>query len=254
MAWLVILPAALAMGAAAASAERVRLALLGPREPPPYRVEGPYMVSVVIPAYNEEALLPKALSSIKNQTYEPLEAVVAVDHRTTDRTRELAASHGAVVVEVEQAGVGAARDAGSAAASGEILLHMDADTVWGHRVVEEVVRELEAGADVVHVPSAYDVWPRPAADLFAAIRAHRAAYWMTDGRCLGVWRGVHAALGGFLGLETSETYAFGLRAHKHGYRVVSRPDLPVATIRVTLPGRARAKPGDIWWAQRRFDP
>jgi len=240
MIWLAI-PAVAFFSAASASAERTRRALEGLRSPP-YKIRGPYLASVVVPAYNEEALLPRFLSSIKNQTYEPIEVIVAVDRRTTDRTREMAREFGANVVEVDEPGVGTARDVGSSLASGDIFIHGDADAVWGHQVVEEVVRELERGADVVHVPATYiDVGPlRPIMDAATAVYSHRVSHWRTDGHCLGVWRNVQENLGGFVGLPTSETWSFGLRAAKRGYKVVNRPDLPVAASGRHIFGAGRA--------------
>jgi len=252
MAWLVAVPAAVAFfSAASVSAERTRRALEG-LKPPPYKIRGPYLVSVVVPAYNEEAVLPRFLSSIKNQTYEPIEVIVAVDRRTTDRTREIAQEFGATVVEVAEPGVGAARDAGSAIAGGDIIIHGDADAVWGHQVVEEVVRELERGADLVHVPATYiDVGPlRPITDVATAVYSHRVSHWRTDGHCLGVWRTVQESLGGFLGLPTSETWALGLRAAKRGYKVANRPDLPVAVSGRHIFGLGRAARPSMELAER----
>jgi len=45
-------------------------------EEPLYRVSGP-LVSVIIPALEEQDYLPKLLMSIQNQTYEPIEVIVA---------------------------------------------------------------------------------------------------------------------------------------------------------------------------------
>jgi glycosyltransferase involved in cell wall biosynthesis len=89
--------------------------------------------SVVIPAYNEERLLPKLLDSIDAacELYaggsRAVEVVVA-DNASTDSTASLAASRGCRVVSVEKRVIAAARNGGARAARGEIVCFVDADT------------------------------------------------------------------------------------------------------------------------------
>lgn len=88
--------------------------------------------SVVIPAYNEEMLLPKLLDSIDaaRETYGgapgAIEVVVA-DNMSSDSTANLAARRGCRVVSVEKRVIAAARNGGARAAEGEILCFVDAD-------------------------------------------------------------------------------------------------------------------------------
>jgi len=86
----------------------------------------PY-ISVVIPAYNEAGYLPRALESLADQTYRNFEAIV-VDNASTDATAAIARSYGARVIHEQQVGVCAARDAGTKAARGQIIVSTDADT------------------------------------------------------------------------------------------------------------------------------
>ena len=60
------------------------------------------LVSVVIPAYNEEKYLPACLEALSRQTFRDFEVVV-VDNNSTDRTAEIARSLGARVVHEENA-------------------------------------------------------------------------------------------------------------------------------------------------------
>lgn len=84
-------------------------------------------ISIIIPAYNEENYLPTALESIKSQTFTDYEIIVAVSPNTTDRTREIAHSLGARVVEGGR--VGQSRNNGAKAADkdSELFVFMDAD-------------------------------------------------------------------------------------------------------------------------------
>ena len=108
--------------------------------PPGERVSGP-LISVVIPTWNEADYLGDLLTSLANQTYEPLEFIIA-DWNSTDETREVAASFGAKVVDVLERGVGPARNVGAAAATGEFLLFIDADNIFEPTLVEDLMVEL----------------------------------------------------------------------------------------------------------------
>jgi glycosyltransferase involved in cell wall biosynthesis len=88
-------------------------------------------VSVVVPAYNAERTLAACLRALTAQTglSEPIEIVV-VDDGSKDGTVELARSFaGVMVVQQENAGPGAARNAGAARTHGEIVLFTDSDCV-----------------------------------------------------------------------------------------------------------------------------
>ncbi|NBS41768.1 glycosyltransferase family 2 protein, partial [bacterium] len=82
------------------------------------------MLTIVIPTKNEEADLPILLESIKKQTLQPKEVIVA-DANSTDRTREIAAAYGARVVEGGMPGPG--RNRGAEAAKTDLILFLDAD-------------------------------------------------------------------------------------------------------------------------------
>ncbi|MBM3901537.1 MAG: glycosyltransferase [Verrucomicrobia bacterium] len=90
-------------------------------------------VSVVIPAFNEERLLPATLGAIREAsrgfgdrgwTHE----WIVCDNNSTDRTAEIAAAAGARVVFEPVNQIGRARNAGARAATGEWILFIDADS------------------------------------------------------------------------------------------------------------------------------
>lgn len=88
--------------------------------------------SVVIPARNEEVLLPRLLETVEaaRRAYrggaERVEVIVA-DNVSTDGTDEVARARGARVVSVEKRVIGAVRNGGARDARGEILVFVDAD-------------------------------------------------------------------------------------------------------------------------------
>jgi glycosyltransferase involved in cell wall biosynthesis len=88
------------------------------------------MISVVIPALNEEKNLPACLTSLKNQQLNGVFELIVVDNGSVDQTSEVAARYGAIVIECPRKGVVHARQAGGEAARGDIIVQADADTLY----------------------------------------------------------------------------------------------------------------------------
>ena len=94
----------------------------------------PIPVTVVIPAFNREALVGRAVASALSQRLPPAEVLV-VDDASTDGTAEAAEAAGARVIRLpENRGRGGARNAGIEAASQEFIAFLDSDDEWypGH--------------------------------------------------------------------------------------------------------------------------
>ena len=98
-------------------------------------------VSVVIAAYDAELWIEACLGSLQLQTVPPLEVVV-VDDGSRDRTAELARRAGARVIATPHRGAGAARDAGAAAARGDVLVFLDSDEVYESEFLERLTEPL----------------------------------------------------------------------------------------------------------------
>lgn len=97
-------------------------------------------VSVVIPAYNEEHYLLRTLEALRHATanIEPIETIV-VDNGSTDATREIAAGHGAKIIDEPVRNIGQVRNTGASAAAGEIVVFLDADTIVADGVFEQII-------------------------------------------------------------------------------------------------------------------
>lgn len=96
------------------------------------------LLSVVIPAHNEEHELPRTLAALRDALPGagiPWEIIVAAD-ACTDATPDIARAAGARLVRVEHRQIAATRNSGAAAARGDMLLFVDADT----RVTPDAVR------------------------------------------------------------------------------------------------------------------
>jgi glycosyltransferase involved in cell wall biosynthesis len=117
--------------------------------------------SVVVPAFNEEAVLGTCLDSLAAQAYPGHVEVIVVDNASTDMTATLAGEHGARVVHEPRRGVCFARQRGLAAATGEIVVTTDADTVvppgWLQRIDDQF--QERPGAVAVAGPCVYASGP-----------------------------------------------------------------------------------------------
>ena len=87
-------------------------------------------VTIIIPAYNEEASILRTLYSLsKSKTSQRLEILV-VDNNSTDTTAELVKNSGARYLLEKKQGVKHARTAGLMAARGKFILNADADSIY----------------------------------------------------------------------------------------------------------------------------
>ncbi len=105
-------------------------------------------VSVIIPAYNSEKYIEKALNSLSNQTYDDFDLTI-VNDGSTDNTLavidDFAASFGNKlrVINQENQGVAKARKTGFLATDSDYLAFMDSDDFVNNIYLEELVKTLE---------------------------------------------------------------------------------------------------------------
>lgn len=86
------------------------------------------LVSVIVPAYNAAVTLPECLAALQRQDFPRSQyEIIVVDDGSTDATAAQAEAAGVRVIRQRNAGPAAARNAGAAAASGELLVFTDAD-------------------------------------------------------------------------------------------------------------------------------
>src|SRR4051794_32804277 len=115
-------------------------------------------VSVILPVYNREQSVARAIRSVLTQTWTPLELIV-VDDGSTDHTRDVLDSFRSQITVIEQphAGAYAARNRGLRQARGELIAFIDSDDAWlPDRLASQMplMERPEVGlvfGDVVHV-------------------------------------------------------------------------------------------------------
>ncbi|MDX6667889.1 MAG: hypothetical protein QOK04_1269 [Solirubrobacteraceae bacterium] len=180
--------------------------------------------SVIVPARNVEATLPRALERLQTQEVPFEYEVIVVDDGSTDRTPALVEAAGEPVrlLRQEPAGPAAARNRGVAAASGAALAFCDADCYAAGGWLATGVRALER-ADLVQG----QVLPDPGVDggPFARIVKVDGAVGLWETANLFVTRELFDRVGGFedwlepvVGKAMAEDVWFGWRARRMGAR------------------------------------
>ena len=106
------------------------------------------MISFILPAHNEAALLGATLDALHAAAEELRLSfeILVVDDASTDGTGALAVAAGARVLRVEYRHIAATRNAGAAAAAGDRLFFIDADTHIDATVLRAALAALETGA------------------------------------------------------------------------------------------------------------
>lgn len=98
--------------------------------------------SVIVPLYNKEAYVEKALRNVLSQTFKDYEIIVVNDGSRDDSLaiaeNVLSEVANARIINQENAGVSTARNNGIAAASGEYICFLDADDWWEPTFLKEM--------------------------------------------------------------------------------------------------------------------
>jgi glycosyltransferase involved in cell wall biosynthesis len=107
-------------------------------------------LSIIIPAFNEEKLLPATLDAVRSAASVFTEAGVAwecivCDNNSTDRTAELARERGVTVVFEPVNQISRARNAGASVATGDWLLFIDADSRPSRELLADALTVMRDG-------------------------------------------------------------------------------------------------------------
>ncbi|HEY5548020.1 MAG TPA: glycosyltransferase [Coriobacteriia bacterium] len=202
---------------------------------------GALRVSIVVPTLNEAARLPVLLDCLDAQTRQPDEIIVA-DAASSDGTAAMALTRGARVVPGGLPGMG--RNAGAAAATGDILLFMDADAVPAPAFLQRAVAEFQRrGLSVATAP----MRPVENSPEYAIMCALAEGYMRgvqkisphAVGLCILVERGLHERIGGFdESIVLAEDHDYARRAaHAGRFGVLRSVAVPTPMRRLRKEGR-----------------
>lgn len=102
------------------------------------------LVSVIIPAYNEEKYLGKCLDSLNKQTFTNFETIL-VDDGSTDRTKLIASEYLVKIWSISHGGAGQARNFGIEKARGKIIVFLDADMIFERNFLKNLTKPIIEG-------------------------------------------------------------------------------------------------------------
>jgi glycosyltransferase involved in cell wall biosynthesis len=203
------------------------------------------LVGVVVPAHNEEDLLPACLASLRRAVRgvagTPVRLVVVAD-ACRDRTAQVARRGGAAVVTIGARNVGAARAAGVRAVlrrAGHLnpadiwLATTDADTVvpayWLREQVRHAGQGWDAVAGTIRVADWFGYPPRVRSLFRERYHAGTGPHPHVHGANLGFRATAYLRAGGFPDVPTAEDRALAAALTVTGSRVLRTRGLAVTT-------------------------
>lgn len=192
------------------------------------------MISVVVPAYNEEENIAACLESLNRQTFPRNEyEIIVVDGNSKDRTRELATPLADIVFVQTSKRVGGARNDGALRAKGEIVAFTDADCIIPPDWVERIRSDFAAHHPVLLYGTVY---PKEAgfrnsialdmANTFARIGYYTRTLFYTLGCNTVVDRTAFIRAGMYRSMDAGEDIELALRMKNFG-RILFDPRLRV---------------------------
>jgi glycosyltransferase involved in cell wall biosynthesis len=202
-------------------------------------------VGLVVPAHDEEDLLPACLAGIREAAGmarpTPVRVVVVAD-ACTDQTAQLARSHGAAVVEINARSVGAARQAGMREVLRQLghldpaqvwLATTDADTLVPPGWLSQQLRYAGQGWDAVIGTVTVADWTGHPPEVPSRYREHYGApagnHPHVHGANLGFTAQAYLAAGGFMLRRTAEDRALVKALEEAGRRVLRTTQVSVVT-------------------------
>lgn len=129
------------------------------------------LISVVIPAYNEEPYISACLASLEKQDFTGKYEIIVVDNNSTDRTAQIAAQHGATVISEQRQGVAIARQTGFMHAKAPIIASTDADSIVPENWLSIIAEKFATTPSLVEFGGLYKLTsgPKTARTFFSAL-------------------------------------------------------------------------------------
>ena len=115
-------------------------------------IPNPPVVSIIIPTYNQCALLEKALQSVLAQTYTNFEVII-INNYSEDKTIEVVESFDDPRISLihfkNHGSIAAARNLGINKSKGKYIALLDSDDLWLPNKIDVCLEHLEEGYDLV---------------------------------------------------------------------------------------------------------
>lgn len=192
------------------------------------------MLSIIIPALNEERHLPLLLESIKKQDFQDLEIIIA-DAGSEDKTKEIAKVYNCEIVKGGTPAVG--RNEGAKKSKGELLLFLDADCIlpenFSVRALEEFKKRNLGIASFCLAPQTKSRFKKFLFDAFYNLPILFSEKFFPHGaQAILVKREIFQKVGGFdKNIKFAEDHSFVRKAKKFGRFGILRSTKVFSSIR-----------------------
>ena len=111
------------------------------------------LISVVIPTFNREKVLKRAIDSVVSQTYDNWELII-VDNNSTDNTENLVHSYknpNIKLTSIDNDGViGLSRNVGIQNSNGYLIAFLDSDDWWNSTKLESILNKFDDKVDIIY--------------------------------------------------------------------------------------------------------
>lgn len=175
------------------------------------------MISVIIPALNEEKYIENCLKALKNQTYKDFEIII-VDGNSTDNTIKITKKYVKVITS-DKRGIGHQQNIGAKHARGNILVFIQADCILSKNTLEEINKTMKkdiVGGSIIGIyePLNYKI---KILNIFAPLLQQLLK--MTYGFCTFTRKDIFKKISGYKNIICEDT-ELGFRLKKVGKVVI----------------------------------
>ena len=189
-----------------------------------------YLVSIIIPALNEENHIAQCLRAIKELDFpENRYEIILVDNGSTDRTIEISSRFPVEILQKRGGTIGALRNYGAKNAKGDIFAFIDADCQIQKKWLVNAVRHFDnleiaaVGSRLNHLESTWvaKCWSMMNFEKIVSGETR----WVPSGNMLVAKKCFNQVDGFDEQLRTSEDYDLCLRLRSKGYKIISDPNI-----------------------------
>jgi glycosyltransferase involved in cell wall biosynthesis len=210
------------------------------------------MISIIVPAHNEEGYLGRTLETLQRQNYGAFEVIV-VANGCTDRTEQEARGRCDQLILLSQKSLGVSRNLGARMARGELLVFLDADTTLEPMALRRIAQDFSK-EDAAGTLRGRPRGERRAFQVIYTLKnfVHRWALHPGSSGVILCWKDQFIRAGGFdEGLEVRENSELIKRLRRFGkYKYIG--DISATTSMRRYEQRGVARVAWLWfrlWAQ-----
>lgn len=176
-----------------------------------------YQLSVIIPTLNEADNIKKLINHLKNENVNC--EIIISDADSSDRTKEIASSQGALVVSSKKAGRGLQLNRGAEVASAPILLFLHADSSLEKSALSSLVKKIKENPEKVGGCFSLKIESEHPLLKFISWSSNLRAKYLNlvfGDQGIFVKKEVFESLGGFPEIELMEDWEFSKKLTKAG--------------------------------------